>query len=178
MGVDLKFLDTYNVVLGSVVAVLSFIFGEHWMLFAVFLFFNVADWITGWMKSYLNHKENSNAGFKGIVKKLLYWLMVLVAFLAGYWFIEIGKVLGINLQITTLLGWFVLATLTVNEIRSILENFVEAGFNVPSILIKGLEVAEHMINQAEDKKEEAHAEDHKQASDELQEVRTEEERDE
>lgn len=170
MGVDLKFLDTYNVAVGSVVAVLSFIFGEHWMLFAVFLIFNIADWITGWMKSYLNHKENSNAGFKGIVKKLVYWLMILVAFLAGYWFIEIGKVLGVDLQITTLLGWFVLATLTVNEIRSILENFVEAGFKVPAVLVKGLEVADKVINQHEDTKKEdknEQTEDNKQTSDEV-----------
>ena len=44
------------------------------------------------------------------------------------------------------LGWFVLASLLINEIRSILENFVEAGFNVPIILIKGLEVADKVVN--------------------------------
>ena len=31
-------------------------------------------------------------------------------------------------------------------IRSILENFVEAGYNVPKILIKGLEVADKVVN--------------------------------
>ncbi len=60
--------------------------------------------------------------------------------------IEIGKTIGIDLGITTLLGWFVLASLLINEIRSILENFVEAGFNVPRILIKGLEVADKVVN--------------------------------
>ena len=61
-------------------------------------------------------------------------------------FIEIGKAIGVDLGITTLLGWFVLASLLINEIRSILENFVEAGFNVPIILIKGLEVADKVVN--------------------------------
>ncbi len=149
---DFKYLDTYNAVVGSVVAVLSYFLGKYWMLFAVFLLFNVIDWITGWMKSYINRKENSNAGLKGVVKKLSYWLMILVAFLASYWFVKIGEVLGMNLQITTLLGWFVLATLTVNEMRSILENFVEAGFDVPVALVKGLQVAEHMINQKDEAK--------------------------
>lgn len=142
----MKIIDTYNAIVGSVVAVLTYIFGEHWMLFALFLAFNVLDWITGWMKSRMTKKENSAKGWKGVLKKLGYWLMIAVAFGASAVFIEIGVVLGINLQITTLLGWFVLASLLVNEIRSICENFVEAGYNVPQILVKGLEVADKAIN--------------------------------
>ena len=69
-----------------------------------------------------------------------------MAFGASAIFIEIGKVIGIDLGITTLLGWFVLASLLVNEIRSIIENFVEAGYKVPAVLTKGLQVAEKMIN--------------------------------
>lgn len=122
------------------------VFGEHWILFMAFLALNVADWITGWMKSRMAHKENSVSGWKGVLKKLGYWLMIMVAFIASAVFIEIGNVLGVNLQITTLLGYFVLASLLVNEIRSICENFVEAGFNVPLILKKGLEVADKAIN--------------------------------
>ena len=72
--------------------------------------------------------------------------MVMVAFGASAVFIEIGNVIGVDLGITTLLGWFVLASLLINEIRSILENFVEAGFNVPVILVKGLEVADKVVN--------------------------------
>ena len=145
-GKNMKVIDTYNALVGSVVAVLTYIFGEHWLLFALFLGFNVADWLTGWMKSRMMHKENSMTGWKGVLKKLGYWLMIAVAFGASAVFIEIGTVLHIDLQITTLLGWFVLASLLVNEIRSICENFVEAGFNVPQILVKGLEVADKVIN--------------------------------
>ena len=103
----MKILDTYNAAAGAVIAVLSYIFGEHWALFALFLAFNIADWL-------------------------------------------IGTTLGINLEITVLLGWFVLASLIVNELRSILENFVEMGYNVPRILTKGLEVADKAINQSQD----------------------------
>ena len=135
-------IDGYNAIAGAIVAVLSYILGEHWILFAAFLLLNVADWITGWMKSKMANKENSVRGWKGVLKKLGYWLMIMVAFGASAIFIEIGKAIGVDLGITTLLGWFVLASLLINEIRSILENFVEAGFNVPIILIKGLEVAD------------------------------------
>lgn len=143
-------IDEYNAVVGAVVAVLSYILGEHWILFVAFLALNLADWITGWMKSRLSGKENSEKGWKGILKKLGYWIMIMVAFGASAVFVEIGNTIGIDLGITTLLGWFVLASLLINEIRSIIENFVEAGFNVPAILIKGLEVADKMVNQESD----------------------------
>lgn len=145
-----KVIDTYNAITGAIVAILSYVLGEHWFLFVAFLGLNIADWITGWMKSRINKKENSMAGWKGVLKKLGYWLMIMVAFGASAVFVEIGKAIGIDLEITTLLGWFVLASLIVNEIRSICENFVEAGYNVPQILVKGLEVADKVVNQEQE----------------------------
>lgn len=141
-----KVVDSYNAAVGSVIALLTFLFGEHWLLFAMFLLFNVIDWFTGWMKSYINKRENSMKGWTGVLKKLGYWLMILVAFSASAVFIEIGSTINIDLGITKLLGWFVLASLFVNEIRSIVENLVESGYNVPTVLTKGLEVADKIIN--------------------------------
>ena len=46
------------------------------------------------------------------------------------------------------IGWFVLANYLVNEIRSILENMVEMGVNVPPMLIKGLKIASERIDAA------------------------------
>lgn len=146
-----NFMDTYNAIVGGIIAVLSVVFGDHWILFALFLLFNIIDWLTGWMKSRIAGKENSMKGWQGVLKKLGYWLMILVAFSASAVFIEIGNTIGIDLGITTLLGYFVLASLIVNELRSILENFVESGFNVPAILVDGLEVADKMINKEEEK---------------------------
>lgn len=146
-------IDGYNAITGAVVAVLSYILGEHWLLFVAFLALNVADWLTGWMKSRMAGKENSVAGWKGVLKKLGYWLMIMVAFGAGAVFIEIGRSIGVDLGVTTLLGWFVLASLIINEIRSVLENFVEAGYNVPGILISGLKVADKIVNSENDNKE-------------------------
>ncbi len=147
---NLNYMDTYNVVIGAVIAFLSLIFGEHWLLFAIFLLFNIADYITGWMKSKMTNKINSAAGLVGVLKKLGYWIMIMISFLASILFIEIGNALGIDLGITTLLGWFVLASLAINELRSIVENLVEAGYDIPVVFTKGLEVADKIINE-EDK---------------------------
>lgn len=143
----MKVTDGINFILGGIVAAFSYVFGDHWILFAIFLFFNVGDWITGWMKSRLAKKENSVKGWTGIVKKLGYWLMVFLAFALGYWFIAMGQLIGKDFSITMFVGWFVLASLTVNEFRSILENFVEAGYQVPQVLVKGLEIADKIASE-------------------------------
>lgn len=138
---SLPFLDDFNAICGILVAVMTMVFGEHWILFAAFFGLNIIDYLTGCLKARINSSSNSRIGAHGILKKLGYWLMILVAFGASAVFIEIGNIIGVNLGITTLLGWYVLATLAVNEIRSITENFVEAGYNVPKVLVEGLEVA-------------------------------------
>lgn len=61
----------------------------------------------------------------------------------------INAIGGTIVAVLTAVGWFTLASLIINELRSILENFVEAGDNVPSVLTKGLEVAENAINKGE-----------------------------
>ena len=146
--------DSYNAFVGALIAILTMVLGEHWYIFAAFLMLNVIDWITGWMKSRINGVENSMAGWKGVLKKLGYWLMIAVAFAIAAALIEVGKVIGIDLGVNTLLGWFVLASLIVNEARSIVENFVEAGYDVPRILTAGLQVADEKLNGADKEKEE------------------------
>ena len=146
--------DSYNAFVGAVIAILTMVLGERWYIFAAFLLLNVIDWITGWMKSRINGVENSMAGWKGVLKKLGYWLMIAVAFAIAAALIEVGKVIGIDLGITTLLGWFVMASLIVNEARSIVENFVEAGYDVPKVLTTGLQVADEKLNGADKEEEE------------------------
>lgn len=142
----IDFIDYYNVAVGAVVAVLTAIFGVYWYLFAGYLLLNILDWITGWRRANKLHQESSMVGLRGIIKKTGYWVIVLIAFMIPDLFIKIGRdTLGINLDFLMLLGWFTLATLIVNEIRSILENLVEMNYDVPEILISGLAITEKLI---------------------------------
>lgn len=145
--------DSYNAFVGTIIAVFTMVLGEHWYIFAAFLLLNIIDWLTGWMKSRINGVENSTSGWKGVLKKIGYWLMIVVAFAIAAALIEVGEVIGIDLGITTLLGWFVLASLIVNEARSIVENFVEAGYDVPKVLTTGLQVADEKLNGSDEKEE-------------------------
>lgn len=143
----MKIVDTYNVVVGSFVALMTAVFGIYWYVFAAYLILNVFDWLSGWYKSRKNKTESSKVGLKGIIKKLGYWVVIAVAFLMSTVFTKLGSdILNVNLDFLMMIGWFTLACLLVNEIRSILENLVECGYNVPVVLINGLEVADKLIN--------------------------------
>ncbi len=147
----IDFVDTYNTAVGAVVAVFSAIFGVYWYLFAGYLMLNILDWGTGWYKAWKKKQESSYVGMKGIMKKTGYWVIILVAFLVPALFIHLGQdLLGVNLDFLTLLGWFTLAALLVNEVRSILENLVECGYNVPDFLIRGLAITEELIHAGAD----------------------------
>lgn len=146
-----KVIDLYNVCVGAVVTVLTAIFGIYWYIFAAYLLLNVFDWLTGWYKSRKLKQESSKVGLKGIVKKLGYWVIIAVAFIVSGVFVHMGTdLLHVDLSFLTMIGWFTVACLLVNEIRSILENLVECGYNVPNVLVKGLAVADKLINKEAD----------------------------
>lgn len=149
----MRFVDKYNAIVGSLVAVATALLGAYWYVFAGYLLLNVLDWGTGWYKARKKKEESSYIGLRGILKKVGYWVIILVAFLMPDLLIGLGRdVLGINLDFSMLFGWFTLACLLVNEIRSVLENLVECGYNVPAFLIKGLAVTEKLLEvQTEDR---------------------------
>lgn len=143
-----------NLVFGTIAALLSYIFGSNWFLFMAFLTLNMGDFLTRWIAARLTGTESSDKSWRGVLKKLAYWIMIALGFGMSVIFVELGKVINLDLGITVLLGWFVLATLTVNEIRSILENLVDAGIAVPKFLTKGLEVANKVIDKVIEEEEE------------------------
>ena len=143
----IEIISGYNILAGMIVTILTAVFGEFWYMFAAFLVFNIIDWLSGWNKARKLKLENSEKGLKGIVKKIWYWVLILVAFMISNIFIILGQeLLNVELNFLTLFGWFTLASLTVNEVRSILENIVEMGYEVPEFLIKGLAITEKLIN--------------------------------
>lgn len=141
--------DTYNALVGGVIAFFTMIFGEHWILFAAFLFLNVIDWLSGWSKARRVHRESSSVGLKGIVKKVWYWVIIAIAFILPAALMEAGSVIGVDLSITRFLGWLTLAMLLVNEVRSIIENLVCLDIPVPEVLIKGLAITDKILQDSQ-----------------------------
>ncbi len=147
-----QIIDRYNALVGAAVVLLTAVFGAYWYLFAGYFLLNVFDWLSGWAKSRKLGKESSAAGLIGIVKKTGYWIIIAVAFLLANVFTHLGQdLLGIDLSFLALIGWYTLATLAVNEARSICENFVEMGYDVPQLLVSGLKVTQEMIDKSSNK---------------------------
>ncbi len=143
-------LNKINFIWGAVITVLSGIFGKFWFLFAAFLALNIIDYITGWVKAYLTHTENSNKGLRGICKKVGYWIVIAISFFVSLCLCEMGSLISLDLGITQLAGWFCLASFIINEIRSVLENLVVIGVDVPAFLIRGLEIAAEKLEKKDE----------------------------
>lgn len=145
----IKVINWYNFIVGAVIAVLSNIFGTHWKIFLFYLLFNVLDYLTRWIAARRTKTEESEKAETGIYKKVSLWVLILVAFSSGYILtMLINGIFGGNINLLYI-GWVVLGMLMINEIRSICENLIDAGVEVPSIISKGLKVAESVINSEE-----------------------------
>lgn len=167
--IDLSFIDEVNAGWGIIVVFMSYIFGDHWILFAAFIGLNVLDYITGIIKAKILKNESSSAGFKGIVKKFSYWCMLIVAFMMSPVLNELGRVIGADIApFTPTIGYMVLGMMIMNEFRSILENLHQSGVAVPMMLLKGLAVFEKVANDAQAKLFDGNLEIHTQSDERYQ----------
>lgn len=138
--------DKVNAIYGLIATVGAAIFGQYWFLFAGFLLMNIVDYATGLTKSKKLKRESSAVGAWGVFKKVSYWIVIGLAFFIAHCFVYMGEIIGVNLAFVTLFGWFTLASYLINEIRSILENLVEMGVNVPNFLISGLDITQKLLD--------------------------------
>jgi toxin secretion/phage lysis holin len=146
-------IDEYSVLQSLVMTALTAFLGPHWWIFGCYLLLNLFDMITGVAKAKRQGIENSKSGTIGIFKKFSYWILISISFMLPHVLIYMGnEIIGIDLGITVYLGWYTLFSLIFNEVRSISENLVELGVEVPIIFTKGLKVAEMIVKSKEKEK--------------------------
>lgn len=110
----------YKTIFTSTGAIVGYIFGEWSVLLQILLAFVIIDYISGLLASGVEGKLSSKVGFKGIAKKLMIFVMVVVGHL-------IDKAIGDGSMIQNAVVFFYLG----NELLSILENVGRAGLPVP-----------------------------------------------
>ena len=101
--------------------ILTYIFGGWDISLIVLAGFLVIDFITGWLYAIKNKTLSSNIGFKGLAKKLVIILILILAVL-------LDRLINDSVWIfRTLVSYFYIA----NEGLSILENSAKLGVPIP-----------------------------------------------
>lgn len=139
--------DVANLGVSAFFTAVAAALGKIPVILTLFMAAVVIDYATGWIKAkYFLHEWNSKTGLQGIIKKVMYFVMIGTAFLIGWGIREMGAGAGINLDFAMLIGWYVTAVMLVNELTSILENiYVIMPEKVPVWLIKTLKIADEKI---------------------------------
>ena len=96
------------------------------------------DYISGISAAYIKGELSSRVGLKGIVKKIGYIGVVIVAAVMD-WVLYSGlRGVGIGIEMSYYLGLIVTIWLIINECISVLENLGEIGVPLPPFLMKAI----------------------------------------
>lgn len=133
MGDYQKFLMTLGAMLG---ASFSFIVGGIDTPITWLIVLCIADYITGMIAAFKTGKWSSNTGFKGIIKKVIMFLII-------------GLCVAIDTTTKTdMLRDIAIFSYSLNEAGSILENVDRMGFSkyIPSFIKNGIEQLKNKEN--------------------------------
>lgn len=132
----MKYFNELSIGAGIIGGFLASVLGGWDILLKAFIIAIIADYITGVIVAFMEHKLSSEVGFKGLIKKIL--MIVAVSF-------------AYNLQpiLTLPLREIVLTFFIANEGISFIENLGNAGVPLP----KQLKVALIQLKKASDNAE-------------------------
>lgn len=127
---------TIQAVFSTALATFTIYFNAITVPLVVLIIFMVFDYLTGMYKAYKSKNISSKTGIEGIVKKLFYGVLIVVAMGVDY-LIYCG-LLAVHIQINYDMWFGMLVTiwLLINEMISILENLSCIGVPMPKFLIK------------------------------------------
>lgn len=128
-----------NEVKATFTAILSVLLG--WMgILAVpvmlLVLCNVIDYGTGLAAAkYRGQAVSSYRSFRGIVKKVCLWLIVVVGWVIDQLIAYTTSTMGLDINLPYIVATVVAVWLICNEIISILENMIDIGARVPPFLL-------------------------------------------
>lgn len=123
--------------IGGLVLVLSYISKSLHEIFVILAVFMVLDYVTGVLCGLIrNGGFNYRKGIKGLFKKVLYIILVLVAILMEFLIKYITENAGIILHIDGVIVTAIYVYLIGTEGLSIVQNLIILGVPVPPFMIK------------------------------------------
>lgn len=129
-------LTTIKLFFASVGAFLSAKLGILGPIILVLLAVEVTDYGTGMLSAKYLGKWNSRTGMWGIVKKVLYGVVVAIGMICDWCILTVAEKLGITIPIGTFFGLLTALWLIFNEIISIMENLAKMETKLPPFLSK------------------------------------------
>jgi toxin secretion/phage lysis holin len=149
--------DTIKFIKGAIAAMGAYISTKlgilgPWLL--IYLGAMTVDYVTGMLSAAyrgLSSPEeglNSRIGIKGILKKIGYCILVVVAIMLDWVIINSTPYIGLDL--IKFKGWIaiiIMIWLFINECISILENLAKMNLNIPQFLLSILKTAKNRIEE-------------------------------
>nr|DAZ62224.1 MAG TPA: holin [Caudoviricetes sp.] len=119
----------FNGIVAILATFFTYLFGSWDLALQVLIVFMILDYGTGVLYAYLTDQLNSEVGFKGLVKKC----MILVVLIIG---VMLDRIVGNGTWVfRTLVAYFYIA----NEGISLLENVGNIGIPIPNKIRNALE---------------------------------------
>lgn len=119
----------FNAIVAVLATFFTYLFGSWDLALQVLIVFMILDYGTGVLYAYLTDQLNSEVGFKGLVKKC----MILVVLIIG---VMLDRIVGNGTWVfRTLVAYFYIA----NEGISLLENVGNIGIPIPNKIRNALE---------------------------------------
>ena len=120
-------MNNTRTIFSTVIATLgictTWLFGTWDIAIQVLVAFMIIDYVTGVIVAYINGDIDSKVGFKGILKKVL----ILIALIVG---VLLDRLIGVEWTFRTVVCYFFIG----NEGWSILENIGKTGLPIPDKL--------------------------------------------
>lgn len=123
-----------KLLLSTIMGVLTSLFGALAIPIILLISCNIIDYITGITASiYNNIMISSYKSFKGIVRKITMWLLIVVGVIVDklltYCVVTIGFTISLQYTVSSVVAiWLI-----VNELISICENINDIGLTIPLI---------------------------------------------
>lgn len=116
------------------------------------VFAMIIDYITGMSAAWYNSELSSKKGIKGIVKKVSYLALVVVAMIID-WLISQGlQQINVDLHYSVFFAVLVAVWLIINELISTLENLSRIGVPIPNFLKKLIDRLKNTVDKNGDDK--------------------------
>lgn len=132
-------MDKYNtikLILSGMIAGVSSKLGILGPMLLALTCVMVVDYITGMLASKKENTISSKKGMWGIIKKLMYIIVVGIGMLMDWLILTTADSINVHIPVATFFGMLVAVWLIINELISILENLARLETPMPGFLFE------------------------------------------